>query len=217
MKSILLQQNNNQNDELEMVSLVESSSSPRLEYEESPTKTNQFTKQNELNTKKQQQRFKLLHHPRQTKWFLLLLLSIISLLFIGYYIIFTYIIKRNNDTQDGYFENHYSNTNNYQIQQGEKLILSCPSNITKADNDKDEMVNEFYDHENNKNDNSNNNVTEISSSSIDVEKLKNTRYDGWNHNYNQFKDILYDWKSERFSSLQSGDRIFEVSFILMLY
>ena len=210
-----------------MVSLVESSaaaslptaslSSPRLEYEETPPSSptrHQFTRQDEQRTNKHevQERCTPLRR-RQVKWFLPL--SILSAFFIGYYITVTYIFKRNNHNQDGHFENHYSS---HETLQDEELILSCPSNVTKAENDKEEWLNEFYEHENNKFDDRHKNTTDTYSNDtdtimkpIDVEKLKNTRYDGWNHNYNQFKDILYDWKSERFSSLKPGDRIFEVS------
>ena len=104
---------------------------------------------------------------------------------------------------------------------------ACPVQLKKAKNDKDEMLVEFYD-ELNSNTSSiidyvaseeedsesgeEEDKNEIEPQTINIEKLKSEFYDGWEHNYNQLKDILHDWKSERFSSLNSGDRIFEVSY-----
>ncbi len=99
-------------------------------------------------------------------------------------------------------------------------IFTCPdpTKIQKSDNDKDEMLSEFYDEFNQHttdekgDDGEGKSLDEAQAQQpIDLDELKNTIFDGWGHSYNEFKDILYDWKSTYFSSLQSGDSIFEVS------
>lgn len=86
----------------------------------------------------------------------------------------------------------------------EGRIFTCPdpNQIKKSENDKDEMLTEFYDE-------FNHHVGDGEDEEIDVNELKETIFDGWGHSYNEFKEILYEWKSTYFSSLQSGDTIFE--------
>ncbi len=160
----------------------------------------------------------------------LLLLSILSLL-IGLAIV--HFVGTTQKDKDPFVENHVYPSN--QIRQNdrhERIHLSCPTLVEKAKNDKDGMVGEFYDEQNHivndtssdghdEDDNHDDGAKEsqgseeegihVSTDPIDVESLKNTVYDGWSGDYHHMKKVLYDWKKTYFSSLQSGDKLFEVS------
>lgn len=86
----------------------------------------------------------------------------------------------------------------------DEVTLFCPNNLKKSENDKDAMLTEFYAKGNNKSD-----IFYPGTNKIDADKLKNTIHDGWDSNYYDLKKLLYKWKSQRFSSLKSGDKIFE--------
>lgn len=42
-----------------------------------------------------------------------------------------------------------------------------------------------------------------------LKSFRDTEFDNWGHSYEEVKDGMYDWKSERFAELKSGDMIYE--------
>lgn len=85
--------------------------------------------------------------------------------------------------------------------------LSCPSSevVGSAKNDNyisGESVSEFYE-------GGQTTVMKPSLTLKDIEKLKAEKYDGWNHDFYEVKDTKIDWVKRMFSSLESGDTIFE--------
>lgn len=79
-------------------------------------------------------------------------------------------------------------------------LITCPNNVRKADNDKQKYLTEFYERFNHNHHNM---------ETIDFNALKNDLFDGWYESYSERRKMLYEWKSEYFTSLQSGDSIFE--------
>ncbi len=179
---------------LELVSLVDGDE-PRLEFELTPPST-PTNKNSDSTTQQQSSRL------RKSKF--LILLSIVSFI-VGLSIVHVTMKKEKED--DKYVEVHHDY---HHIP--DELILACPSEVKVAENDKDNIMN-IYD-ENNQQDQENrieHGDEKDQMDPIDLEKLKSATYDGWGKTFLQLKEILYDWKREYFSSLQSGDKIFEVS------
>jgi len=83
--------------------------------------------------------------------------------------------------------------------------LTCPSNIEPSKNDfdfEDETISTFYEKQ----------QKEIKKEFLtldDVEELKKKNYDGWSGNFYNIKRKKTKWKKKMFSSLKSGDSIFE--------
>jgi hypothetical protein len=138
---------------------------------------------------KESRRRLLLHHSLKRKCFILL--ATISL-FAGLIAIHVIQTKENGDLMKESSKYHINNLH-------ENVTISCPLEIDKSANDKDAMLSEFYDDFNKK----------TISKTVDLKKLKNSSYDGWGKNYNQFKTDIYQWKCQHFSTLKSGETIFE--------
>ena len=88
--------------------------------------------------------------------------------------------------------------------------LSCPSSevVGSAKNDNyssgEQTVSEFYE--------KGQTAAMKKTTSLtleDIEELKFKNYDGWSRDFYKFKDSKIDWKTRMFSSLESGDTIFE--------
>ena len=129
------------------------------------------------------------------------LLSLISLI-VG--LMNVIVAKKGNSDESSLLGKNGNNQNVINQNSGDDLIFSCPGNITKSANDKDAMLTEFYDDKNFQIEES-----AANSKKVNETELKNVVYDGWDYNYYGMKKKLYEWKSEHFSSLKSGDSIFE--------
>eukprot|EP00555_Chaetoceros_dichaeta_P001798 CAMPEP_0198277732 /NCGR_PEP_ID=MMETSP1447-20131203/66007_1 /TAXON_ID=420782 /ORGANISM="Chaetoceros dichaeta, Strain CCMP1751" /LENGTH=444 /DNA_ID=CAMNT_0043972775 /DNA_START=53 /DNA_END=1387 /DNA_ORIENTATION=+ len=86
---------------------------------------------------------------------------------------------------------------------GKDLLFTCPvgpKSIAANENEASGLIADFYNKTNGEG-NSKANRT--------VEELTNTVYDGWTKTFKENKKLFYDWKAEQFSTLQSGDVIYE--------
>lgn len=81
-------------------------------------------------------------------------------------------------------------------------IMVCPSQLNEARND--QTLKWYKD-----NIQVQNNTSTTTWTDEQVEKLKNEKIDGWKRTYHQLKAFKKDWKIRHFTSLQSGDSIFE--------
>jgi len=83
------------------------------------------------------------------------------------------------------------------------LLFTCPvgpKSIAVNENEATGLIADFYNKTNGER-NSKANRT--------VEELTNTKYDGWGKTFKENKKLFNDWKAEQFSTLQSGDVIYE--------
>lgn len=78
--------------------------------------------------------------------------------------------------------------------------IMCPSQLKEARND---QTLKWY------KDNVKVQKNPVAWTAEQVENLKKEKIDGWNRNYHQLKAFKKDWKIRHFSSLKSGDSIFE--------
>lgn len=109
-----------------------------------------------------------------------------------------------------------------------KSVFSCPSRISKSENDKNEDLVEWYDERREKelqkfgseekvgvdinNGDQEETVKSLYPTNMteeEIDKLKNNNYDGSEWTYYEFKSVMFEWKSRYL--LKSGDKIFEVS------
>mmetsp|Transcript_8033 Transcript_8033/g.10213 ORF Transcript_8033/g.10213 Transcript_8033/m.10213 type:complete len:390 (-) Transcript_8033:97-1266(-) len=115
---------------------------------------------------------------------------------------------------------------------GPKVLFQCPAYVDKSLNDNKENLVEWYDElklENEVITTEDDQDSQASSSSSEgdyysieqpsvypvnmtddeIDKLKNQTYDGSSWTYNEFKEVMFDWKKRYAKLLKSGDKIFE--------
>jgi len=85
----------------------------------------------------------------------------------------------------------------------DNLLFTCPvapSSLAANDKEATGRITEIYDETN-----ANHNIT----ASTTANELINTVYDGWDTTFNENKEKFQSWKVEQFSTLKSGDVIYE--------
>ena len=86
---------------------------------------------------------------------------------------------------------------------GRDLLFTCPVGPKSIDTNINEATGPIADFYNETNGERNSKVNST------VEELNNTVYDGWGTMFKKNKKIFNDWKAEQFSTLQSGNVIYE--------